>query len=77
MFHSGTNAFLRARLAVKDDSLYQLLYVGRSADQRAVPAVEELFASFKINGPVSAAAAQPAATATQATATQATASTSH
>jgi hypothetical protein len=50
MFHSGTNAFLRARLAVKGDSLYQLLYVSRSTDQRAVPAVDQLFGSFKING---------------------------
>ncbi len=62
MFHSGTNAFLRARLAVKNDSLYQLLYVGRSTEQRAVPAIEQLFGSFKINGQV---------------ATQTTASTSH
>ena len=60
LFHSGTNAFLRARLAVKDASLYQLLYVGRTADQRAVPAVEQLFSSFKINP--AAAAPQSAAT---------------
>jgi hypothetical protein len=61
LFYSGTNAFLRARLAVKDASLYQLLYVGRSADQRAAPAVEELFGSFKIN-PAVAGAPQSAAT---------------
>jgi len=47
-FHSGTNAFLRARLMVKGDSLYQLLYVGRTAEMRANPSVDGLFQSFQI-----------------------------
>lgn len=47
-FHSGTNAFLRARFQVKGDTLYQLLYVGRSAEQRSNPSVDSLFQSFSI-----------------------------
>lgn len=70
LFHSGTAAYLRAKLAVKDDSLYQLLYVGRSTDQRSAPSVEQVFNSFKIAGTQAAAATVPPATAT-------TASTSH
>lgn len=73
VFHSGTAAYLKARLAVKDDSLYQVLYVGRSTDQRNAPTVDQLFNSFKINDATTTATAAPAAPP----ATQTTASTSH
>lgn len=45
------NAFLRSRLVVDNDRLYQLLYVGRSDQQRADPAVLQMFDSFKITAP--------------------------
>ena len=47
-FRSGT-AFLRSRLLVDGDRLYQLLYVGRSEEQRA--AVGQMFDSFRITAP--------------------------
>jgi hypothetical protein len=58
MFHSE-QAYLRARLAVSSDHFYQVLYVGRSAEQRSLPFVEQLFDSFHINAaaPVVASAA--------------------
>jgi hypothetical protein len=59
LFRSGT-AFLRSRLVVKDDRLVQLLYVGRSEQQRAVPEVGRMFDSFRVLGPpMTASAAQP------------------
>lgn len=48
MFHSDA-AYLRARLAVSADRFYQVLYVGRSAEQRALPFVGQVFDSFRIN----------------------------
>jgi hypothetical protein len=42
-------AFLRARLMVDDNRFYQLLYVGRSAEQRSMPTVAQLFQSFQIS----------------------------
>ena len=48
LFKTG-QAFLRSRLVVDNDRLYQLLYVGRSEEQRADPAVAQMFDSFKIN----------------------------
>jgi hypothetical protein len=48
-FHNA-QAFLRSRLVVDNDRLVQLLYVGRSADQRALPGVAEMFNSFHVNG---------------------------
>lgn len=48
-FHNAA-AFLRSRLVVNNDRLVQLLYVGRSADQRALPGVAEMFDSFHITG---------------------------
>ena len=63
VFRSGT-AFLRSRLVVSGDKLYQLLYVGRSEEQRAVPAVMQMFDSFKVTAPAmtsSVAAAPPPA----------------
>ncbi|MFZ2493201.1 MAG: hypothetical protein WA208_17110 [Thermoanaerobaculia bacterium] len=60
-FSASTAAvFLKSRLAVLENTLYQVLYVGRSAEQRAVPAVSTMFASFK---PKAAHAAAPAAAA--------------
>lgn len=47
-FHSA-NAFLRSRLVVDNDRLYQLLYVGRSAEQRGAPSVGQMFTSFHVN----------------------------
>ena len=48
-------AVLQSRLLVDDDRLYQVLYVGRSPEQRSAPAVAQLFSSFKI----ASAAAEP------------------
>jgi hypothetical protein len=48
-FHNA-QAFLRSRLLVDNDRLVQLLYVGRSPDQRALPGVTEMFNSFHVNG---------------------------
>jgi hypothetical protein len=47
LFHSDL-AFFRARFTVEGDRFYELLYVGRSADQRSAPAVGHLFDSFQI-----------------------------
>jgi hypothetical protein len=41
-------AVLQSQLLVDDDRLYQVLYVGRTPEQRAAPAVAQLFASFKV-----------------------------
>ncbi len=60
-FHSGTAVFLRAKLMVKGDSMYQLLYVGRTPDERANPSVESMFQSFVINAPQASAATAPVA----------------
>lgn len=57
-------AFLRTRFVVSNDLFYQLLYVGRSEAQRAVPAVGEMFDTFRIIAPpaetVAVAAPTPA-----------------
>lgn len=45
---SENPVYLQSRLAVDDDHLYQVLYVGRSAEQRAAPAVAQLFSSFRV-----------------------------
>lgn len=58
VFSSNGKAFLRSRLVVNGDRLYQLLYVGRSEQERNAPAVAALFDSFKVN------AAAPVATTT-------------
>lgn len=61
MFNNGS-AYLRARLIVSDNQLFQLLYVGRSAEQRALPNVSQLFDSFQVKAtaPQTASAATPA-----------------
>ena len=46
-FHSA-GAVFRAHFEVIDKQFYQLLYVGRSNEQRDAPAVQQLFESFKI-----------------------------
>ncbi len=53
----ATPAFLSARLLVQDNRLYQILYVGRSADQRNAPAIAQVFDSFTIKTPPADAAA--------------------
>jgi hypothetical protein len=60
LFRSGT-AFLRSRLIVVGDKLYQLLYVGRAQAERDAPAVGQMFDSFKVIAPAPAttAAAPP------------------
>ena len=58
-FSSGT-AFLTSRLIVDGDRLVNVLYVGRSAEQRAVPAVAQIFDSFQI-APEAVAEQNPAA----------------
>jgi len=59
LFHSGTAAFLRSRLTVDGDRLYDVLYVGRSEAQRVAPAVAQIFDSFKIEPPAAAPTATP------------------
>ena len=51
LFRSGT-AFLRSRLIVNGDKLYQLLYVGRTEAERGAPAVAQMFDSFKVTSPL-------------------------
>lgn len=48
MLFRSDAAYFRGRLTVVDDRLYQLLYVGRSEDQRAASAVGEMFNSFRL-----------------------------
>jgi hypothetical protein len=45
---SSPAAFFQARFNVVGDRFYQVLYVGRSAEQRTAPAVGQLFGSFQI-----------------------------
>ena len=55
-FHTAS-AYMRARLMVQGDELYQILYVGRTPEQPANPAVDTLFQSFAITRPPAAATA--------------------
>ncbi len=48
MLFRSDAAFFRARFTVVDDRLVQLLYVGRSEEQRAAQAVSGLFDSFHV-----------------------------
>jgi hypothetical protein len=50
--------FLRSRLLVEDDRFYQVLYVGRTEEQRASAAVGSLFTSFEIVAPAEPAGAE-------------------
>ena len=47
-------AFFRARFIVEGDRFYELLHVGRSAEQRNAEAVGQLFESFRISSPAPA-----------------------
>ena len=47
LFHSNA-AWFRARFTVVDDRLYQLLYVGRSAEQRDAQVVGFMFDTFAV-----------------------------
>lgn len=40
-------AVLQSQLLVDEDRLFQVLYVGRTPEQRSAPAVAQLFSSFK------------------------------
>ncbi len=55
---SASPVFCQSRLVAKDDRLYQLLYVGRSEEQRKAPAIAQLFDSFHIADAPPAAAAK-------------------
>jgi hypothetical protein len=59
---SASPAYLRSSLAVEEDRFYQILYVGRSEEQRAGPAVRDLFASFQIIAPAVGSTEQALAT---------------
>ena len=50
LFKSGT-AFLRSRLLVNGNRLYQLLYVGRTQAERDAPAVGQMFDTFTVKTP--------------------------
>lgn len=58
LFHSDA-AWFRGRFTVADDRFYQLLYIGRSADQRSAPHVGAMFDSFRLVDPAPAMAAAP------------------
>ncbi|HUJ15424.1 MAG TPA: hypothetical protein VL284_16680 [Thermoanaerobaculia bacterium] len=62
-FHSSNGAFLRSRLLVVGDTLYNVLYVGHSEEQRNNPAVASMLDTFM------PANAQPVAQTTTATTT--------
>jgi hypothetical protein len=49
LLFKGSGAFLRSKLLVDGDRVMQVLYVGRSEEQRNAAAVGELFASFQPN----------------------------
>lgn len=49
-------AWFRARFTVDHDRLYQLLYVGRSEEQRSAPAVAAMFDSFRVTASTDAQA---------------------
>ena len=59
----GSGAFLRSKLLVDGARVMQVLYVGRSEEQRNAAGVAELFASFKANE-AAPAATEPATTTT-------------
>jgi len=59
----GSGVFLRSKLLVDGNRMLQVLYVGRSEEQRSAAAVGEIFQSFHA---AEKPAAEPAATATPA-----------
>lgn len=48
LLFNAKGTFLRAQLTVVEDRVYQLLYVGRSAEQRGAQAVGAMFQEFRI-----------------------------
>ena len=58
LFFRSKAAYFRSQLLVSEDRVYQLLYVGRTAEERTSPTVTQLFESFAVNSPP----AEPAAT---------------
>ena len=62
-------AVLQSKLLVDDDRLFQVLYVGRSPEQRMAPAVQQVFSSFRVI-PQPEAAAAAGATTTELAITQ-------
>ena len=67
-FFRSAGAVFESRLVVDEDRLFQLLYVGRSDEQRNAPAVTQLFESFTI-AKAEPAEAAPAATPVETSAT--------
>jgi hypothetical protein len=72
LFKSGT-AFLRSRLIVNGNKLYQMLYVGRSQAERDAPAVGQMFDSFKVVTPAVTSTTTTKATTSTTTTTTTTA----
>lgn len=64
LFFKGSGAFLRSKLLVDGNRMLQVLYVGRSEEQRSATAVGEIFQSFQVAAPP---AAEPAAATTTPT----------
>ena len=63
LLFKGSGAFLRSKLLVDGNRMMQVLYVGRSEEQRSAPAVGEIFQSFH-----AAEAAEPATSTASTTA---------
>lgn len=70
LFKSGT-AFLRSRLIVNGDKLYQLLYVGRTQAERDAPAVGQMFDTFTVKTPAVTTKTTTTSTTTTTTTTTA------
>jgi len=70
LFKSGT-AFLRSRLIVNGERLYQLLYVGRTQAERDAPAVGQIFDSFTVKTPAATTTTSTSTTSTTTTTTTA------
>lgn len=70
LFFKSAGAVFESRLLVDEDRLFQVLYVGRSEEQRNAPAVTQLFESFDIAEAAPAAAAPVAPAAPAATTTE-------
>ncbi|HEV7241646.1 MAG TPA: hypothetical protein VGQ36_20610 [Thermoanaerobaculia bacterium] len=60
----GSGAFLRSKLLVDGNRMLQVLYVGRSEEQRSAAGVGEIFQSFHV---AEAPAAEPASATTTPT----------
>jgi hypothetical protein len=66
LLFKSAGAFLRSKLVVDGNRMMQVLYVGRSEEQRSATAVGELFQSFQAEAkPAESAPAETATTATE------------